>query len=778
MSYPYRNPRVQLDLPQPDVDSRLILNHETGRYLRLGLREFGWLSLLNGQIHRRDVAAALGEEETLTQEALRRLEAAKLICFSEEPVTVEGVQHTDDTPPETRRVEWANFGQLRIHLGRPKALLERLAPLTRTLLSKPAVAAGILFSLFGVALALSQSSDFATAMREFEWTGWQALAIITLLFTTTFIHELGHAVVCHHFGAPVRSLGIMFFYFQPAAYADITDSWQLKNRWHRVAIAFAGVYVQAIIATLAMIAWSVLRLSGQRADLLIVFVTLNAVIIAFNVLPFTKLDGYWVLSNVLGIANLRDRAMEWTRASMTSLIRRRPLDPKKLRYAAIMSMSPLGRALLGAFGISAMIFGFAMWVAGLGFLFRTAGWLELPQTTSFFAVGGVVVFLAIAYGVSRILGARRAIRRAQAAPAPRPAVPATVTYAIDPKRPIRLNPHLSAVDNGDGGMTFAWSTPDALTVQAPQALFDALPTLREGTLTLGDIKQSPLWCREVEQALQRLWHDRHLRYSSDWDTPAEHVRYSRQLGWFSMNAQARGKEVEALARLKNASVTILGVGGLGTHVAWNLAACGVGELHLVDGDTIELSNLNRQLFYTPDDIGQRKVDVAAERLKQFNPELRIRTTHKFLTTPEDFYDVIEGSSFVVRAVDSPAESLQWVNEACVRRGIPYSGAGFFPQGTVVGPTVVPGESPCLACNAPATAPRFDRGTGGTLAPFVFATSGLLACEVVTYLAKLGPVQTLGKMLAVNAPALNFNFRELTRNVNCPVCGQEERKVSA
>jgi len=97
---------------------------------------------------------------------------------------------------------------------------------------------------------------------------------------------------------------------------------------------------------------------------------------------------------------------------------------------------------------------------------------------------------------------------------------------------------------------------------------------------------------------------------------------------------------------------------------------------------------------------------------------------------------------------------------------------------VVGPTVVPGESACLACNAPAVAPRFDRGTGGTLAPFVFATSGLLACEVVTYLAKLGPVQTLGKMLAVNAPALSFNFRELTRNVNCPVCGPEERKVSA
>jgi molybdopterin/thiamine biosynthesis adenylyltransferase len=315
-------------------------------------------------------------------------------------------------------------------------------------------------------------------------------------------------------------------------------------------------------------------------------------------------------------------------------------------------------------------------------------------------------------------------------------------------------------------------------MEAPASIFDTLPLLRKGSSSLQQLMQSELWTPQVEQIVQRLWHERHLRYTSEWDVPEENTRYARQLGWFSMNRQARGKEGEVQKRLRDASVTILGVGGLGTHVAWNLAACGIGELHLVDGDTIEMTNLNRQLFFTPADIGKRKVDVAAERLRAFNPGLRVRTTHKYLTSAQDFYDAVKGSSFAVRAVDSPPESIEWLNEACIPQGIPYSGAGFFSQGTVVGPTVIPFESPCVACNMPASAPRFDRGTGGTLAPVVFTTAGLLANEVVTYLGKLGTPQTIGRLLSINAPDLAFTFRDVPRNENCPSCGREARKVSA
>src|SRR5262249_55895944 len=395
------------------------------------------------------------------------------------------------------------------------------------------------------------------------------------------------------------------------------------------------------------------------------FIVLNATLVVFNALPFIRLDGYWVLTNLLGIGNLRDRAMEWSRVSLVSTLTRRPVVRQQLRYNAVLAMSPLGRILLACFGITTTWFGLSMWIGGVGFLFRLTRWLGMPQQTRALAVGGMLAALAAAYG-GRFLIARRKARRPQppaVAERRAPAVRAVVTHAIDRHRPIRLNPHVPVMENADGTLTFAWSTPDALTLPASARVFDALPRLREGTATLDGLKQSDVWSPQFELAMQRLWHERHLRYASEWDLPEPAVRYARQLGWFSLNTAARGKELDALARLENASVTVLGVGGLGTHVAWKLAACGVGELHLVAGDLVELTNLNRQLFYTPQDVGCPKVEVAAARLRDFNPQIRIRTEHRYVNSLNDVLDAIAGSAFVVRAIDSPPESLGWVNEA-------------------------------------------------------------------------------------------------------------------
>lgn len=144
-----------MDLAQPEPDSRLILNHETSRYLRLGLREFDWLNRLDGQLTIPDIAVEFGQEEAFVAEMLRRMEAAKLICFSEEPVQVQAAQQAEASQLATRRFEWTQFGQLRIHFGQPKALLERLDPFTRPLLSKPALLASLCLALLAIGLGVS-----------------------------------------------------------------------------------------------------------------------------------------------------------------------------------------------------------------------------------------------------------------------------------------------------------------------------------------------------------------------------------------------------------------------------------------------------------------------------------------------------------------------------------------------------------------------------------------------------------------------------------------------
>jgi len=102
------------------------------------------------------------------------------------------------------------------------------------------------------------------------------------------------------------------YYLQPAAYADVTDSWRLsKIKWQRVARSLAGVYVQSLVTTFAVGICLALRTAGYRADLLLIFVAINLFSIAFNLVPFVKLDGYWILSIIVGVPNL-SRFARWS----------------------------------------------------------------------------------------------------------------------------------------------------------------------------------------------------------------------------------------------------------------------------------------------------------------------------------------------------------------------------------------------------------------------------------------------------------------------------------
>jgi molybdopterin/thiamine biosynthesis adenylyltransferase len=492
---------------------------------------------------------------------------------------------------------------------------------------------------------------------------------------------------------------------------------------------------------------------------------------AFNLVPFVKLDGYWMLSAIIAIPNLRDRALEWWQVFITSKITRRPINEKTLRYSAVLNMTPMGRSLLACFGLSSTIFGMAMWTGGLSFLFQITRWLGIGRGRSFIFVGGFLVVGSIAFFI-QWLGSRRSA--ASAAPAPSPvAVVATPHHQIDRTRAVRLNPFAGVIEEQKGTLIFAWTAANQIAVPAATKMLDLLPSLRKG-ITLRELEEMQGGLdSQTEQAFQRLWQAKHLRYSSEWEITEAETRYSRQLGWLSFNTAACGAESSVLARLKSKSVVILGVGGVGSNVAINLAACGIGELHLVDGDVVELTNLNRQLLYTPADLGKAKIDVVVERLEQFNSSLKLRTTKAFLNSVADIMKVIEGADFVIRSLDTPVEAQMWVNEACVRMGIPCTGAGFLMQGAIVGPTFIPGVTACLACNQPGQLPRFDRGMGPTIAPVVTVCAGILANEVITYLGELGQVRTAAGMLVIEAPTFATRLQENSRDENCLVCGQRK-----
>ena len=170
------------------------------------------------------------------------------------------------------------------------------------------------------------------------------------------------------------------------------------------------------------------------------------------------------------------------------------------------------------------------------------------------------------------------------------------------------------------------------------------------------------------------------------------ARFDRQLRYFSDVAIGHTPS-QCQSKLEDARVAILGVGGLGGWSALTLACCGIGEMLLVDFDTVEVSNLNRQILYGESDIGRPKAGLAAERLDAFNSAMRVEVREERLDSEEAVAVAIDGYELVINAVDWPAHDIElWVNSACFAAGVPYIAMSHYPPIARVGPLYVPGET--------------------------------------------------------------------------------------
>lgn len=143
-------------------------------------------------------------------------------------------------------------------------------------------------------------------------------------------------------------------------------------------------------------------------------------------------------------------------------------------------------------------------------------------------------------------------------------------------------------------------------------------------------------------------------------------RYSRHIILKEVGAKGQKK-------LLNASVLIIGAGGLGAPAAMYLAAAGVGTIGIVDADEVDLSNLQRQIIHSTADIGKAKVKSAKETMEAINPDVTVKTYREFVTS-ENIMELIKDYDFIIDGTDNfPAKFL--INDACVMAGKPFSHAG-------------------------------------------------------------------------------------------------------
>lgn len=238
-------------------------------------------------------------------------------------------------------------------------------------------------------------------------------------------------------------------------------------------------------------------------------------------------------------------------------------------------------------------------------------------------------------------------------------------------------------------------------------------------------------------------------------TPEELQRYQRQI-------MVPGFGEEGQEKLKQARVFIAGAGGLGSPAALYLAAAGIGRLRIVDSDTVELSNLNRQVLHWTQDIGRAKVESAGSKLRAFNPGIEIETVRERMT-PENIHDLTDGFHIIVDAVDNLA-ARYILNQCAQEKKIPlFHGAVSGFEGRAM--TIIPGQTACLMCLYRGVEIHRKTPVVGT-SPGVIA--GIQAAEVIKYLTGIGQLLT-NRFLVYDGLNMRFAEIEVSRDPECRCC---------
>ncbi len=242
-----------------------------------------------------------------------------------------------------------------------------------------------------------------------------------------------------------------------------------------------------------------------------------------------------------------------------------------------------------------------------------------------------------------------------------------------------------------------------------------------------------------------------------------------QIERYSRHIILREVGLQGQLKLLNSRVLLVGAGGLGSPAGLYLAAAGIGTIGIIDGDVVDLSNLQRQVVHTTADLGEPKVNSARETFEAINPDVTVRT-YQALLDADNAADILADYDFVIDGTDNFAAKFL-VADACHFAKTAYSHAGILRfQGQAI--TVVPNESACYRClfhtpPPPNSIPSCSQA--GVLGVLAGVVGTIQATEAIKYILGEGKLLT-NRLLTYDALEMNFRTIKVKRRESCALCG--------
>jgi putative peptide zinc metalloprotease protein len=391
------------------------------KYFRFKIEEYFLLQQFDGNQTLQDVKKAFEKKyrpQTISIEDLTRFVAQ---LHEAGIIQIDSAEQAKVLVRRRKKNRWrkvwsffANILFIKIPIIDPERLLTRMYPYFRWIFSTAFVTLSVLSMLMAVTLVISQWKTFYDKLPDFQsfFNWWTILSFWVCLAVVKVIHEFGHGLTAKHFGGEVHEMGILFLVLTPALYCDVTDSWLLPNKWKRIWISAAGIYVECFLASIATFVWwySTPGLLNSLAMATMFICSVNTIL--FNANPLLRYDGYYVMADWLEIPNLRIKSTQF----FGYLIQDKVLGLE----IPVQSYLPKSRRILFVtYAIASYVYRWFVTFAILWFLSQFLKPHKLESVSYLLAAGALVPLAGVpAYQIVKFLrtpGRLRKVKKARAA---------------------------------------------------------------------------------------------------------------------------------------------------------------------------------------------------------------------------------------------------------------------------------------------------------------------------------------------------------------------------
>ncbi len=366
------------------------------RYFRFQEEEFAVLNMMKGNVSLEEIKERFEDEfapHKITYQDLQHfigtLHRSGLVLSDSPGQGQQLKKRRDERTQKETLSKLSNVLAIRFKGIDPERILQLLYPFTRWLFSPTAFAFFIALAISALLLLGVQFDVFRSRLPGFDQffgpKNWGYLAIV--LGVTKIIHEFGHGLLCHHHGGECHEMGVMFLVLTPCLYCNVSDSWMLPSKWHRAAIGAGGIYFELIMASIATFVWWFSEPGMLNHLALRVMFICSVSTVIFNGNPLLRFDGYYILSDLIEIPNLRQKASKilQNKAAEYCLGLEMPEDP---------FLPQSNQAMFGLYTVAAVAYRWFIFFSILFFLnkvFEPYGLKVLGQLIALMGLFGLVV---------------------------------------------------------------------------------------------------------------------------------------------------------------------------------------------------------------------------------------------------------------------------------------------------------------------------------------------------------------------------------------------------